>query len=68
MLGDPETFDKVPISLQFVCRRCEDEKFVGILGYLHEVLQFPFEPLPRVSSLHILHIVWGIRKTYRFDL
>lgn len=42
----PETFDGVPVALQLVCRRYEDEKVVGIVRHLQKHLNFPFEPIP----------------------
>ncbi|KAF2174923.1 amidase [Zopfia rhizophila CBS 207.26] len=42
-LYDPETFHGLPISLQLVCRRFEDEKVLGILEYMTELTGLPFE-------------------------
>ncbi|KAF2754925.1 amidase [Pseudovirgaria hyperparasitica] len=41
-LYEPETFDGVPISLQLVARRCEDEKLLAVAKWLQEKLEFPF--------------------------
>jgi Asp-tRNA(Asn)/Glu-tRNA(Gln) amidotransferase A subunit family amidase len=34
---DPETFDKMPVGLQLVGRRFDDEKIVAILTLLEKV-------------------------------
>jgi len=43
---DPELFDKMPISLQLVGRRFEDEKVLAILEYVTEYTSLPFCHFP----------------------
>ena len=46
MLGDPETFDGLPVSLQLVGRRFEDEKIVAILEHMSKEIGLPFAHFP----------------------
>ena len=46
MLDDPETFAGLPISLQLVGRRFEDEKVVAILEYIKQEIGLPFVDFP----------------------
>ncbi|KAK0641477.1 amidase signature domain-containing protein [Cercophora newfieldiana] len=43
-LYDPEVFHGMPVGLQIVGRRCEDEKIVAILKYLRSQGCLPAEP------------------------
>jgi len=43
---DPEAFDGLPISLQLVGRRFEDEKIVSILEYIKREIGLPFVKFP----------------------
>ncbi|KAI9772592.1 MAG: hypothetical protein M1839_002444 [Geoglossum umbratile] len=45
-LYDPKKFDGLPVSLQLVGRRFEDEKVVAVLEYLKEVIRLPFVEFP----------------------
>ncbi|PSN60183.1 amidase [Corynespora cassiicola Philippines] len=49
-LWDSEEFHGVPVGLQLVGRRFEDEKVVGILEHIVELLGLPFEDLPSVPK------------------
>ena len=40
--GDADTFDGLPVSLQLVGRRFEDEKIVAILEYIEKEIGLPF--------------------------
>lgn len=40
-LYDPNEFDGLPISLQLVGRRFEDEKVIAVLQYLKQVVSLP---------------------------
>lgn len=42
----PEKFEKLPIALQLVGRRFEDEKVLGILDYITRSIGLPFEKFP----------------------
>lgn len=42
-LWDPEVFDGVPVGLQLVGRRFEDEKVLAILEHIREKVTVPFE-------------------------
>lgn len=42
----PEKFDKLPIALQLVGRRFEDEKVLGILDYIIRSIGLPFGEFP----------------------
>ncbi|KAK3202087.1 hypothetical protein GRF29_161g85268 [Pseudopithomyces chartarum] len=44
-LWDPEEFDGLPVSLQLVGRRFDDEKILGILEYVKGVVGLPFEEM-----------------------
>lgn len=44
-LWDPEEFHGVPVGLQLVGRRFEDEKIVSILEHISGKIGLPFEPL-----------------------
>lgn len=44
--GDPETFAGLPVSLQLVGRRFEDEKLLAILKHISEKIGLPFVQLP----------------------
>ena len=46
MTDDPEVFHGLPISLQLVGRRFEDEKVLAILEYIHKVVKLPFVDFP----------------------
>lgn len=41
-LWDPDTFTGMPVSLQIVGRRMDDEKIIGILEYMIERIGLPF--------------------------
>ena len=43
---DPETFHGLPVSLQIVGRRFEDEKVLAILEHIHKVIKLPFVRFP----------------------
>ncbi|MCJ1430787.1 hypothetical protein MMC27_000137 [Xylographa pallens] len=45
-LYDPETFSGLPISLQLIGRRFEDEKIVAILEYIKQQIGLPFVEFP----------------------
>lgn len=45
-LWDPEEFHGLPVSLQLVGRRFEDEKILGILEHIKEQIGLPFEKFP----------------------
>ncbi|OCK96647.1 amidase [Cenococcum geophilum 1.58] len=45
-LYDPETFAGLPVSLQLVGRRHEDEKVLAVLQYLQEKIGLPFADFP----------------------
>jgi Asp-tRNA(Asn)/Glu-tRNA(Gln) amidotransferase A subunit family amidase len=45
-LYDSTSFDGVPVSLQLVGRRFEDEKVLRILQYIQERIQLPFDAFP----------------------
>ena len=45
-IDDPEVFDGLPVSLQLVGRRFEDEKVVAALEYIKNAVGLPFEPFP----------------------
>ncbi|OAG05475.1 amidase [Paraphaeosphaeria sporulosa] len=45
-LWDPEAFDGLPVSLQLVGRRFEDEKILTILEHITEQIKLPFEQFP----------------------
>ncbi|KAF2811031.1 amidase [Mytilinidion resinicola] len=45
-LYDPHKFDGLPISLQLVGRRYEDEKVLAILEYIKEKIGLPFAKFP----------------------
>lgn len=42
MTDDPDTFAGLPISLQLVGRRFEDEKIIAILEYIKQEIGLPF--------------------------
>jgi amidase len=46
LIDDPETFAGLPISLQLVGRRFEDEKIIAVLEYIKEHIALPFVPFP----------------------
>ena len=46
MTDDPEIFTGLPISLQLVGRRFEDEKVVAILEYIKREIRLPFVGFP----------------------
>jgi Asp-tRNA(Asn)/Glu-tRNA(Gln) amidotransferase A subunit family amidase len=39
---DAQEFDGLPVSLQLVGRRFEDEKVLAVLEYIHRVVKLPF--------------------------
>ena len=43
---DPETFAGLPVSLQIIGRRFEDEKVVAVLEYLKQTIGLPFVDFP----------------------
>lgn len=43
---NPEIYNGVPVSLQLVCRRYEDEKLIGILQQVQDSIGLPFVPFP----------------------
>jgi Asp-tRNA(Asn)/Glu-tRNA(Gln) amidotransferase A subunit family amidase len=43
---DPETFHGLPVSLQLVGRRFEDEKVLAILEHIQKVVKLPFAEFP----------------------
>lgn len=45
-LWEPEEFDGLPVSLQLVGRRFEDEKILTILEHITEQIKLPFEQFP----------------------
>ncbi|MCJ1316399.1 hypothetical protein MMC15_001720 [Xylographa vitiligo] len=45
-LYDPETFSGLPVSLQLVGRRFEDEKIIAILEYVKQQIGLPFVSFP----------------------
>lgn len=45
-LWDPEEFHGMPVGLQLVGRRFEDEKIVGILEHIIDKVGLPFEAFP----------------------
>ncbi|KAF1966479.1 amidase [Bimuria novae-zelandiae CBS 107.79] len=45
-LWDPEEFHGLPVSLQLVGRRFEDEKVLGILEHVTQLIGLPFEEFP----------------------
>lgn len=45
-IDSPEKFDKLPIALQLVGRRFEDEKVLGILDYIIRSIGLPFGEFP----------------------
>jgi amidase len=45
-LWDPEEFHGVPVGLQLVGRRFEDEKIIGILEHVVRVAGMPFDAFP----------------------
>lgn len=51
-LYDAEEFHGVPVSLQPVGRRFEDEKVLAILEYITEKVGLPLEKCPRASRPH----------------
>ena len=44
--GDPDTFEGLPVSLQLVGRRFEDEKILAILEYISKEIGLPFVEFP----------------------
>lgn len=44
-IDDPQIFDGLPISLQLVGRRFEDEKVIAILEYITAAIGLPFAEL-----------------------
>jgi amidase len=46
LADDPEKFDGLPISLQLVARRFEDEKVVAVLEYIKREIGLPFVEFP----------------------
>lgn len=44
--GDPEVFDGLPISLQLVGRRLDDEKILAVLGCISGMIGLPFAQFP----------------------
>ncbi|KAF1957625.1 amidase [Byssothecium circinans] len=45
-LWDPEEFDGVPVSLQLVGRRFDDEKILAVLEHVSALIGLPFEKFP----------------------
>ena len=43
---DPEVFDGLPVSLQLVGRRFEDEKVLATLDFIKEAVGLPFCDFP----------------------
>lgn len=43
---DPDKFDGLPVALQLVGRRFEDEKVLGILDYITRSIGLPFVVFP----------------------
>lgn len=39
---DAHEFHGLPVSLQLVGRRFEDEKVLAVLEYIHQVVELPF--------------------------
>lgn len=46
MVDDPEAFDGLPVSLQLVGRRFEDEKVLAVLEYIQGAIGLPFAAFP----------------------
>ena len=46
MADDPEQFHGLPISLQLVGRRFEDEKIIAVLEYIKQEIRLPFANFP----------------------
>ena len=44
-LWDPDEFHGLPVSLQLVGRRFDDEKILAILEHMTEQIKLPFEPI-----------------------
>ena len=45
-IDDPETFSGLPVSLQLVGRRFEDEKVLAVLDYIKQAIGLPFVDFP----------------------
>jgi hypothetical protein len=46
LIDDSETLAGLPISLQLVGRRFEDEKVAAVLEYIKDQIALPFVPFP----------------------
>jgi amidase len=46
MIDDPKLFAGLPISLQLVGRRFEDEKIIAVLEYIKKEIGLPFVEFP----------------------
>lgn len=45
-IDDPTVFNGLPVSLQLVGRRFEDEKVVGVMEFLEREIGLPFVKFP----------------------
>jgi Asp-tRNA(Asn)/Glu-tRNA(Gln) amidotransferase A subunit family amidase len=45
-VDDPDAFDGMPVALQLVGRRFEDEKVVAVLERVKAAVGLPFVPFP----------------------
>lgn len=43
---EAQDFDGLPVGLQLVGRRFEDEKVLAVLEYIHQVVELPFRGGP----------------------